>query len=40
MKILVTGAIEWNEKYINQLINLGNDILYIQDERVPLKEQN
>lgn len=39
MKLLLTGAVTWTEQQINELKNLGNEIIYIQDERIPLNEQ-
>ena len=39
MKLLVTGAVQWNQDYLNQISNLGNEIIYVQDERIPLDEQ-
>lgn len=40
MKMLLTGAVTWTEEQINEIRNLGNEIMYIQDERIPLAEQN
>ncbi|MDO4453086.1 MAG: NAD(P)-dependent oxidoreductase [Eubacteriales bacterium] len=40
MKLLLTGAVSWSEEQKNSLRELGNEILYIQDERIPLKEQS
>lgn len=40
MRMLITGAVNWTEEQINEIINLGNEIVYVQDERVPLSEQN
>ena len=39
MNLLVTGAVQWNHNYLNQISNLGNEIIYVQDERIPLDEQ-
>lgn len=39
MNLLVTGAVQWNHDYLNQISNLGNEIIYVQDERIPLDEQ-
>lgn len=39
MKLLITGAITWSEDQIKELKNLENEIVYIQDERIPLREQ-
>ena len=36
MKLLVTGAVQWDKDYLNQISNLGNEIIYVQDERIPL----
>ena len=40
MKLILTGAVSWSEEQIDELRNLGNEILYIQDERLPLSEQS
>lgn len=40
MKILITGAIEWTEKQKNEVKSLEHEIVYIQDERIPLTGQN
>ena len=39
MKLLVTGAVQWDKDYLNQISNLGNEIIYVQDERISLDEQ-
>lgn len=39
MKLLITGAITWNEKQKKELQKLGHELIYIQDERIPLEEQ-
>lgn len=39
MKLLLTGAIQWTETQKNELQQLGHQISYIQDERIPLKKQ-
>lgn len=39
MKLLITGAIAWNEKQKKELQKLGHELIYIQDERIPLEEQ-
>lgn len=39
MKLLITGAISWNQEQKNELQNMGHEIIYVQDEKVPLKEQ-
>lgn len=40
MKLLITGAITWEKEEINELKELGHEIIYIQDERIPLNNQN
>lgn len=40
MKLLITGAISWEEKEIAELKELGHEIIFIQDERIPLNRQN
>ena len=39
MKLLITGAISWKEEQKKELQGLGHELIYIQDERIPLKEQ-
>lgn len=39
MKLLITGAISWNEEQKNKLKEIGHELVYIQDERIPLKNQ-
>lgn len=39
MNLLITGAIHWNDARKKELEKLGHEIIYIQDERIPLKEQ-
>lgn len=39
MRILLTGAVEWTEEQRQEIRSLGNEIIYIQDERIPLREQ-
>ncbi len=39
MKLLITGAVSWNEEQIKELENLGHEVLYVQDERIPLERQ-
>lgn len=39
MKLLITGAITWNEKQKRELQKLGHELIYIQDERIPLEKQ-
>ena len=40
MRMLLTGAINWTEEHKDEIRNLGNEIIYIQDERITLIEQN
>lgn len=40
MKLLVTGAITWKKEEIDELKDLGHEIIFIQDERIPLNDQN
>ena len=40
MNLLLTGAIEYSEEQLLEIKELGFKITYIQDERIPLKEQN
>ncbi|MGG1834398.1 MAG: NAD(P)-dependent oxidoreductase [Bacillota bacterium] len=37
MKLLLTGAFKYSEEQLENLKSLGYEILYIQDERVPLE---
>lgn len=39
MKLLLTGAIQWPQERIDILKSLGHQVLYIQDERIPLSQQ-
>lgn len=39
MRLLVTGAISWNENQIKELEDLGHEVFYVQDERIPLESQ-
>lgn len=39
MKLLLTGAIQWPQERIDILKSLGHQIIYIQDERIPLLQQ-
>ena len=39
MKILLTGAVTWTKEQISEIEKLGNEVLYIQDERIPLIKQ-
>lgn len=36
-KLLITGALKYNEEQFNQLKALGFEIIYVQDERAPLQ---
>lgn len=38
MKLLLTGAIQWPQERIDILKSLGHQVLYIQDERIPLSQ--
>ncbi len=37
MKLLLTGAFKYSEKQLDKLKSLGFDIVFVQDERVPLQ---
>ncbi|WP_026572825.1 NAD(P)-dependent oxidoreductase [Bacillus sp. UNC438CL73TsuS30] len=37
MKLLLTGAFQYSDKQMNRLKSLGYEIVFIQDERVPLQ---
>ena len=39
MRLLITGAISWNQEQKEEIENLGHELIYIQDERVPLRQQ-
>lgn len=39
MKLLLTGAFQYTERQMEMLKDMGHDLCYIQDERIPLKEQ-
>lgn len=39
MRMLITGAVSWEEEQKKELQGLGHELIYIQDERIPLKEQ-
>lgn len=39
MKLLITGAISWKEEQKKELREMGHELIYIQDERIPLREQ-
>lgn len=40
MKLLVTGAIQWTKEQLDYLVELGHEVIYVQDERISLEEQN
>lgn len=40
MKMLLTGSVNWTEEQKNEIKEYGNEIIYIQDERVPLEQQS
>lgn len=40
MKLLITGAITWKKEEIDELKDLGHEIVFVQDERIPLDQQN
>ena len=37
MKLLLTGAFKYSEEQLNRLKSLGYEIVFVQDERVPLQ---
>lgn len=39
-KILLTGAFKYSKDQLAEIERLGYEIIYIQDERIPLKEQS
>ena len=39
MNILVTGCIRWSDEEIHEIEGMGHNIAFIQDERIPLKDQ-
>ena len=39
MKILITGCITWSEEEICEIEDIGHKVTFIQDERIPLKNQ-
>ena len=39
LKVLITGAIEWTKEQKEEIENLGHEVVYIQDERTPLLDQ-
>ena len=40
MKLLITGAASCKSEQLNQIEKMGHSVVFIQDERVPLLEQN
>lgn len=40
MRILVTGSIDWSDNWLKTIKKLGHEIIYIQDEQIPLIQQN
>ena len=38
MNLLITGAVSWQKDFFETLRNMGHDIRFIQDERIPLGE--
>ena len=40
MKLLITGAVNWTSEQISKIEELNNNVIFVQDERTPLKEQN
>lgn len=39
MKLLLTGAVTYTQAQMDVLQAMGHDVLYVQDERIPLAEQ-
>lgn len=39
MKLLLTGAISWTDSQIKEIESLGHEVIYVQDERIPLEVQ-
>ena len=39
MKLLLTGAFAYTQSQMDMLREMGHDVLFVQDERVPLAEQ-
>ncbi|MGD6831883.1 NAD(P)-dependent oxidoreductase [Sutcliffiella halmapala] len=37
MKLLLTGAFNYSDKQLNKIKSIGYDIVYVQDERIPLE---
>lgn len=40
MNLLITGALPKDETFFRELEKMGHSITFVQDERIPLKEQN
>ena len=40
MKLLLTGSVSWTSEQIKQIEKLNNSVFFVQDERIPLSEQN
>lgn len=40
MKLLITGAVNWTEDDLDDVRKLGHDIIFIEDESIPLIQQN
>lgn len=40
MKLLITGAVNWTSEQISKLEKLNNNVIFVQDERIPLSNQN
>lgn len=39
MKLLITGAVQWTDEQKEKIRSLGNELIYAQDERIPLSRQ-
>ena len=37
MKLLLTGAFRYTDEQIEYLESLGNEVVFVQDERVPIE---
>ena len=40
MKLLITGAVSWTSEQIKLIEELNNTVIFVQDESIPLREQN
>ena len=40
MNLLITGAVQKNEEFFEEIRRAGHSIVYVPDERIPLTEQN